>query len=465
MGRSTSIGKTVAVVVAGAIMLSGVALFNHAPLVFADTSAYVTAAIQREIPGMFSVFYSLLILPLHQGSTLWPVVFVQGAIMAHLLWLVLRCVSEGSVSKTETLLIIAGLCVFSSLPWITGEIMPDVFSPVLLLGLFLLGFCSRQLGRFERVYLVVLTTVAITTHFSHVPIALGLILLCLMVWPFAAHDAVPMRRAAMLVLIPWLLAVSCMLTVNWLDSREIGLARNSNVFLLAKWINDGPALSYLESACPAAGYTLCAYVNELHGLTQDDLKWEGDSPFQKIGTFDQLEPEARRIVWSTLRTHTLEILQRSILDAGRQLFQFATGDGLSPYFAQMVADRAYPIFGPEVANSLLDSKQGQGQLPVGGFRQLHLVAVILAVVFGAWTVVARRQWLPGKLVTLYAFVIAGVVWNATVTGGLSGPYDRYLARVIWLLCFAALIGYRYVARGRAGSTMRPVRAGDSRSRI
>jgi hypothetical protein len=42
-------------------------------------------------------------------------------------------------------------------------------------------------------------------------------------------------------------------------------------------------------------------------------------------------------------------------------------------------------------------------------------------------------------------VIAGVVWNATVTGGLSGPYDRYLARVIWLLCFAALIGYRYVA--------------------
>jgi hypothetical protein len=438
-------GKTGAVVVAGALMLSWVALFNHAPLVFADTSAYATAAIQREIPGMFSVFYSFLILPLHQGITLWPVVFVQGAIMAHLLWLVLRCVSEGSVSKTETLLIIAVLCVFSSLPWITGEIMPDVFSPVLLLGLFLLGFCSRQLGRFERVYLVVLTTAAITTHFSHVPIALGLILLCLMVWPFVAHDVVPLRRAAMLVLTPWLLAVSCMLTVNWLDSREIGLARNSSVFLLAKWIDDGPALSYLESACPAAGYALCAYVKELHGLTHDDLKWQADSPFQKIGTFDQLEPEARRIVWSTLRTHTPEILQRAILDAGRQLFQFATGDGLSPYFAQMVADRVYPFFGPEVANSLLNSKQGQGRLPVGDFSQLHLVAVILAVVFGAWTVVARRQWLPGKLVTLYAFVIAGVVWNATVTGGLSGPYDRYLARVIWLLCFAALIGYRYVA--------------------
>jgi hypothetical protein len=44
-----------------------------------------------------------------------------------------------------------------------------------------------------------------------------------------------------------------------------------------------------------------------------------------------------------------------------------------------------------------------------------------------------------------------------VTGGLSGPYDRYLARVIWLLCFAALIGYRYIAR-------LPEPSRDSRSR-
>jgi hypothetical protein len=235
-----------------------------------------------------------------------------------------------------------------------------------------------------------------------------------------------------------------MLTVNWFDSGEIGLARNSNVFLLAKWIDTGPAMSYLESACPAEGYELCPYVKALRGLTHDDLKWAGESPFHKIGTFDQLEPEARRIVRSTLQTYPLEILQRAILDAGRQLFRFATGEGLSPYFAQMVAERVDPIFGPEVANSLLESKQGQGRLPVGGFRSLHLVAVILAFVFCAWTIVVRKQCLPGKLVTLYAFVAAGVIWNATVTGGLAGPYDRYLARVIWLVCFAALIGYRYV---------------------
>ena len=42
---------------------------------------------------------------------------------------------------------IAGLCVFTSLPWVTGQIMPDLFSPVLLLGTFLLAFCGDQLRR------------------------------------------------------------------------------------------------------------------------------------------------------------------------------------------------------------------------------------------------------------------------------------------------------------------------------
>jgi hypothetical protein len=120
-------------------MLSWVALFNRAPLVFADSLGYATAAFRGEFPGLFSIFYSVLILPLHQGITLWPVVFVQGAILAHLLYLTTRCVSDGSISKLATLMIIAGLCIFSSLPWITGQILPDVLSPVLLLGMFLLA--------------------------------------------------------------------------------------------------------------------------------------------------------------------------------------------------------------------------------------------------------------------------------------------------------------------------------------
>ena len=439
---------TGAVVLAGSVMLSWVALFNHAPLVFADSLGYATAPLRGEIPGLFSIFYSVLILPLHQGVTLWPVVFVQGAILAHLLYLTTRCVSDGSISKPEILLIIAGLCVFSSLPWITGQILPDVLSPVLLLGMFLLAFCGDQLRRGELLYVGALTTAGIAAHLSHVPIAFGLILLCMGLKPIFAPNQIGIFRWAALLLIPFVVAVCSMLAVTWVDSRGIGFARNSNVFLLAKWVDEGPALTYLTRACPTAGYALCAHVEELKGLTHDDLKWGWNSPFKKVGTFDELEPEARRIVWATLVAHPFEILQRAMVDAGRQLLRFQAGDGLSRDFARMVAGHLAPVFGPGIEKSLIESKQGQGRLPIAEARQLHIAGLIFAAGICSWTIKTRRQGLPRTLIALWVFVLLGIVWNAIVTGALSGPYDRYLARVIWLVCFAALIALCSVARVR-----------------
>jgi hypothetical protein len=37
------------------------------------------------------------------------------------------------------------------------------------------------------------------------------------------------------------------------------------------------------------------------------------------------------------------------------------------------------------------------------------------------------------------FVVAEIVLNAIGTGALSGPYDRYLARVVWLILFVGLV--------------------------
>jgi len=441
----TEIASTVALVVAASVMLSWVALFNQAPLVFSDTIAYI----RRETPDFVSVYYGILILPLHQGITLWPMVFVQGAIMGHLLYLVIRCVSDGIIEKFQTLLIIAGLCCFSSLPWITGEILPDVFAPVVLLGIFLQAFCSNQLTRGERWYIAVLTTVGIAVHLSHIPIAFGLIIFSLALQPMFVPAQIAAHRLVVLVLALFI-AVGSMLAVNWFQSRLLSLAKNSSIFLLAKWVDEGPALSYLAQSCPTVKYDLCAYLADMKGLTHDDLKWSEDSPFRRVGSFDQLEPEARRIIWGTLKAYPLEILGRAMEDAGRQLLRFEAGDGLTQEYAKLVAPSLGDVFGPVIETSVLQSKQGQGRLPIAEFRLLHIVGLVLGLGFCSWSVIARRRVLPARLVALQVFVAAGIVLNAIVTGALSGPYDRYLARVIWLICFVGLVSLWYVVqiRGR-----------------
>jgi hypothetical protein len=152
--------------------------------------------------------------------------------------------------------------------------------------------------------------------------------------------------------------------------------------------------------------------------------------------------------WATLLAYPVDFLQRAMLDAGRQLVRFQAGDGLSRDFARLVAGHLAPVFGPEIETSLVQSKQGRGELPIAEARQLHVAGLIFTVGIWLWSLKARRQVLPRSLIALYVFLLLGIVWNAIVTGALAGPYDRYLARVIWLVCFAALIAFCYLIRVR-----------------
>jgi hypothetical protein len=434
-----------AYLVLASVMLSWVALFNGAPLVFADTIGYATSAFQREVPGLFSIFYSIFILPLHQGTTFWPVVFVQGAILAHLLYLTARTVTRGRIRKFDMLLIVGILAVFSSLPWVSGEILPDVFAPVVLLGLFLLAFGNDELSRAELVYVSALTALAIATHLSHVPIAAGLILLCIGLRFFYLRRRTHTGRWTAQLVLPLFLATVAMIAVNVLSSHKFVLARNSNVFLLAKWIDEGPALSYLKESCPAAGYALCEHLGELEGKSHDELKWAGNSPFNKVGTFDELEPEAREIVLGTLSSHPLEILCHALINAALQLTRFEAGDGLTAEFARWVGEHVDRTYGADVGRPFIESKQAQGELPFPTFRYLHLIGLAIGAGFCCWLLL-QPNYFTQELRLLCAFVLAGIVWNAIVTGALSAPYDRYLARVIWLVCFVGLLGLFSVKR-------------------
>ncbi len=422
------------------LALSWVALFNRAPLVFPDTISYANAALKGEVPGLFSVFYSYFILPLHQGVTFWPVVFVQGAILAHLLYLTARTVLGGRIGMADMLLIVLALAVFSSLPWLTGQVMPDALTPVVALGLYLLAFSNGELSCGELVYVGALTAFAISSHLSHVPIAAGLIVILVVLRLFYGRAKPSFGRVALRLALPLILALAGMLTVNWLDSQELRLARNSNVFLLAKWIDEGPALAYLKETCPGTGYALCAYLHDLEAATSDHLKWSGNSPFYRAGGFDALEREAGQIVRGTLVSHPIEIMRQAVIDFGEQLTRFQTGDGLTQNFTKLVAEHLTPVYGAELPRLLLESRQGRGELPIDAFRLLHSVALALSAGFLVYLLLFARSYVPPELQCFAIFVFAAVVVNAAATGALSGPYDRYLARVVWLIVFAALMG-------------------------
>jgi hypothetical protein len=173
MARAADRAVLFAVPPAAALLLWP-ALWNGFPIVFADTGTYLSQAIDHYAGWDRPVFYSLFMLPLHATLTVWPVIVVQALLAAWLLWLVCEVLLP-SVSGPA---FVAGVAVLSActwLPWIVSELMPDLFTPLLVLLICMLAWTPERLSAREQATLCGLATFMIASQLSSLPLSCALL--------------------------------------------------------------------------------------------------------------------------------------------------------------------------------------------------------------------------------------------------------------------------------------------------
>jgi len=435
------LSKTVIVLALAAISLLWPALWNGYPLVFADSGTYLSQAIERYAGWDRPVFYSLFLFPLHMTVTTWPAIVVQALLIAYLLHLLRRTLLPGTA--VWWLLVLVGiLTVTSPLPWFTSQLMPDVFTGVVVVALALLAFAADRLSAAERIALVVLTTFAIAVHLSHVLLAIALLAVLL-----------PMRRSwasAGRCIAPLALAVLALVSVNLIAFGRASLAPFGNVFLLARVIYDGPGMDVLRRDCPAAGWRLCPFVESMPPHW-DDFLWRVDGPLARAGGAKLVSRDADAIVAAALIAEPGTELLSFASNATEQFVRFSTGDGLQPWpetVGPSIA-RHFPSF-ENVA--FATSRQSIGTLTVPRLLQILDSATAVAGIAGCCAIlcIAPRRHLAAGLAVA---VLVALLANAAVTGGLSGPHDRYQSRIMWLPPVVALLAVASLRRAAsAGNT-------------
>jgi hypothetical protein len=429
-----------------AALFCWVALWNGYPLLFADSSSYIRMAPEHFRAFARPVFYSFFLWPLHGGVSLWPVAAAQSLLVAHLLWLTLR-VAWGGVSPPRFLTMAALLAVATALPWLTGQVMPDVFTGVVVLGLYLLSVGAGRLARWERLYLLALTAGAIACHLSHIPLALALLPVlagCLLMSGASLRGTL---RATGLAAVPLALAVTAHVGTNVALGKGLRLSESSGIFLLARGIADGPTRDYLAAACPQAGYRLCAVVDRLPD-DSDRFLWKmpgmaQPSMLSELGGPYVLQDEAATVIrrsWMRAPGAHLQALWRN---AARQFAEARPGDGLwaVPGGADdLMKDRVTYAIGrhfPQEMRAYLASRQVTGRLDAPRLATIVQAATWAGLAWAglaAWLHARRGECRP---VLLLGVIVAGALANAVVTGGLSSVHDRYQARIAWLFVFYA----------------------------
>jgi hypothetical protein len=429
-----------------ALLLVWPAAWNGYPLVFADTGTYLGQALMGYVGWDRPPFYSLFLQALHWRLSLWPVVIGQGLLVAHLLHLVLRV--QGQPGPVPLVLAAAALAMLTGLPFVAAQLMPDFFTGVVMLCVWLLGFHWAGLGRWEKLYLLGLTTLAVVVHQSHIPLAIGLALVSALLLAIGRGAAAAMQGFGRMVL-PAILSIAALLAVNAAAHRVISVSPFGSVFLATRLIFDGSGRHYLERACPEVGFRICGALDRI-GTEHNLFLWTLTGPlYTDLGGPKGWTPEARDIIRGVIADDPLGVLADTGRNTLHQLVTTASGDGLEAWRSLPGPEPVIARYFPWELGAYLGSRQQMGQLRpfVHRLTPLHVGAFGLGLA-GLLVLAFTRRWsLPE--VALALLLVAAVVGNAAITGGLSGPADRYQSRLLWLGVFVALVVARPKPRAAA----------------
>jgi hypothetical protein len=425
------------------------ALLNGYPIVFDDTGTYLSQAVHRYLGWDRPVFYSLFLFPLHLTLTTWPAIAGQAWLAAYTLHLTRRVLLP-AISPWWLLPFVATLTIATALPWFASQLMPDIFTPLLILALALLLFTPERLSKRERLWLVLFAAFMISSQQSSVLLSLAL-LLVLAPLRGLLGAAVPLGRAGLIRLAAApLLAMTALISVNLAGHGRAALAPFGNVFLLARVIYDGPGMDVLRRDCPAAGWLLCPLLDRFPP-TSDEFLWLPDSPIMLAGGHKRVSADADAIIAAALRAEPRTELLAWLRNGVVQLGSFATGDELHacPTTVTPWIDRDFPRF--ERAAYAAARQTGDRLAVPDGMQALHAIVGLGGIAGCAivlFVALRRRHVAAG----FAAAVLLGVLANAFIAGGLSTPHHRYGSRVILLAPSVALLGgVALVCKERSGN--------------
>jgi hypothetical protein len=459
---------TVAGLLVAAALLLWPALYNHQPFFFPDTTAYVRGAdaAVAKLTGVQSVwtrqtesesadavvpdkavlagrsiYYGALVYLGDRVGGEWLSIVIQAVLLVLALYGTLTAFDLGR--WPYLLVLVAALAAFTLLPLYVSFLMPDVFTGLTILACAMLLTCDFGKSRALTLAWFTLLAASLTFHTTHALLALLMFAVGLVI--FLRRRPLVMRRGLLVIGTALGVAYLCGAVFTMAVTKLVGEPPLTPPFLMARLIDDGPGYDYLRDTCPASDFLACRFLGRLP-LVSDDFLWSRDPATGAFGVSDPglrrgLSREQYRFALAVLVHEPARLTAVSLRNAAQQTIMLKPYE--FDYTPEEKAQFAQKL--PVIYFAAMQSTPAyQGHLPlvfldVVSYSSTALGAgcLVFFLIKGRY----RQTRRPQQLLRLVYWVVFGVMANAAVCGVMSGPHDRYQARVAWLLPALALIAH------------------------
>lgn len=421
-------------VICGALLLMTAAFINAFPLVYSDTSTYISSGFELQTPfdrpityGLFLWFFSF------GGFSLWTVILAQSLLLSNLVFLLFeRALVKRNIIGISFLSAMLLISLGSSASWTSSQLMSDIFTAIAALSLLILIQREPKVGS-KSYGLYFLFFLSVSMHMSHIGIFVLLILVLYLLRTIDLFSAKKHWHAQPLF-------ICLVLSFASMLSMGPAPAKSKHAFLMGALVEHGIAKAYLDEYCGEKNYAFCAYKDELPDKAWIFL-WDKESPFYSMGSWKGTKEEFNEIIFSTL-TEPKFIgmhIQASFKAWIEQLRLFKMGDGNGVFLEGRLFERIQKNL-PREINDYSLSRQNQADIAfVDTWNKVQMQVVfisLLLIALGFW----KRKHLREPLLLSLVFILFTVLINAWACGTLANAIDRLGSKMIFLLpLMAALI--------------------------
>jgi hypothetical protein len=395
----------------------------------------------------------------------WLAIFLQSYCVAFpLAVLFLRCCQLSAALYLGTLFL---LTWFTPLGAFASLMMPDIFAPVMIICVAVAFTSWSELKPHEKMVITALTGFSTLAHASHI------VILALLVGMALVRMAVERRTRKNLAAL--VMAIACMfIGVAGELAFDKGLERVTGErplvlpHIMAHLIEMGPGYQYIKENCSSVQFEICRYEDRLPQYWEDFL---GADP--KNGVFASADMRTKRLLSNEQMSFAIAVLKYDpigvVLGSAKDVFrQFGWFSLKDVEITPAAIDNYRGAWPKDVSEHIEGSRAARQPSFLTFISEAGYVSAVLSVVVLGALLIGRlrgdRQDSEGEQVwSIGFFLFWGVVANAVVCGAVASPYDRFQARVVWLLPLFAIIACAsyFRNRGRLNGGRKVIYSGNS----
>ncbi len=431
---------------AAALITCLLTIINGYPILYSDTSTYLSAGFELETPFDRPITYGLLLRLLSlNGASLMFVPLFQSLVVIYVLYQVLNVFTANNKNYPSLFFLTLLLCLFTGFGWSVNQLLPDFLAA---LG-FLCLLCIFMKERNNSTGLYILFFISAASHISNFIVYTVLLLLILLLRKkFLSHLSLRSFWSRTLILLA-LLAVSFLIMTS-------AISKSRHIFYAGSLAQKGILQKILVGQCGTQQFKLCRYVDSIP-KSFEAFVWKPESPLYKIGGWKAARPELKKINALSLGNSEflfMQLKQTSIFFA-RQLVMFDVGEGNGAFLDNTILIQRIKKYAAADQNLCTASAQSRGSfLHLKNLNIYYTVATSFLAMLLIWLIFKRYRRLHKNIRFLLVMVFALITLSAFLVAFSSEVSHRHGLKLVWLVTLLNFI-LLSSSKKQSGNTFQP----------